>query len=165
MAHGNGKKKSATASPHVVNPSQNARQRHYQNTDPLEQEPSESESDQSDVEMGPPISSVTPHPMPKPLTGTDILWDNIMTDVDMKSESDLIEETIMISNLAEQPRADLESMEIDSCSCSEEDGDVENAEEMTKELDEMMFPEDEQNLWEIHEELTIDDFPPVRLTT
>ncbi|KAJ7453062.1 hypothetical protein B0H11DRAFT_1927212 [Mycena galericulata] len=132
MGKGNGKKKSATASPHVVNSSQNARQRHYQNTDPLEQEPSESESDQSDVEMGPPISSVTPHPMPKPLTGTDILWDNIMTDVDMKSESDLIEETIMISNLAEQPLRNTTEIQIQICDEETERGQGPEPKKVTK---------------------------------
>ncbi|KAJ7474559.1 hypothetical protein B0H11DRAFT_2282171, partial [Mycena galericulata] len=165
MSHGNGKKKFCHCKPTCGKfLSKRTRRRHYKNTDPLEQEPSE--SGQSDVEMSPSLPFATPHPTPQPLA--DIIWDNNLTDVDRESESDLMEETMSNpGSLADQSHVDPESMDIDSCSCSEEDVDLGNTEdwlpfdeeldrdvpksleEMTKELDEMMFPEDEENLWEI----------------
>ncbi|KAJ7503952.1 hypothetical protein B0H11DRAFT_1905840 [Mycena galericulata] len=158
-AKGNGNKKICHCKPTCGKfLSKRTRRRHYKDTDPLDQQPSESETDHSDVEMSP---SATPIPTPQPLA--DIIWGNNLTDVDMESGSDLIEETMFNSgSLADQSHVDQESMDIDSCSCSEEDVDLGNTEdwlpfdeeldrdvpksleEMTKELDEMMFPEDEE---------------------
>ncbi|KAJ7719690.1 hypothetical protein DFH07DRAFT_1067838 [Mycena maculata] len=150
---------------------QRTRRRHYKRTNTAEQAPSKSVS--SDVEMDPFMSSVpSTNPPPISQSSFDASSDNNsdVSDIIMEAESDSVVESFddSASHISDI------SIDSDSSSCSlqeadfidsedwvkfdeELDSDIpKTLEEMQQELDEMVFPEEEQTLWEIRNNILTD---------
>lgn len=138
------------------------RRRHYKREDPAEQESSQSAA--SDVEMNTSSHSVSSDTDHIPDSSTNIVSDDSSTNDEHDLESD--HDFDMPDFSDSESHATREPMDIEPDASSDEsdvvmdeewvgfdeelDADIPvSLEEMGKELDEMLFSEDEQALWEI----------------